>query len=356
MRVIVKWGLLSLFTLLAVFLMSNISKAFIHDKPDEIRLIMGTQSTVEEAVSNLPGSTVVDAEASIVSVPYGRTDEYGKLAVQLPGVYRVAGVPLAKPEISFRYYFFSLKDRLQGYLHGDLGLIRTSSGRYDIPVKNLIADTILRTCAYFIPGLIAGALMAVALSLLASLRQWIRKLLDGIHALISGLPDFLLIILLQFTSIYLTRLTGKSVILVAQFGDEVPFLIPFLTIALIPCMLIYGTLRLAIERELTQDYVTTALAKGLSRREVLLRHVLRNIMEDLLTILPKATTLALASMAVAEAICDILGLGGYIVSPRMQNISGTPTICIALAVISMLFHVLYALLAKRFVVRSREVA
>jgi oligopeptide transport system permease protein len=94
----------------------------------------------------------------------------------------------------------------------------------------------------------------------------IGRLLDLVHALLSGLPDFLLIILIQLVSIYLTRLTGSNVILVAHYGDNIPFTIPFLTIALIPGVLIYGTLRLAIEREMTQDYITTALTKGLSRR------------------------------------------------------------------------------------------
>lgn len=345
-----KWGLLSLCTIAAVFLMSGISKAFIHEEPDQLSLKMGSQSTIQAVVSQLPGSAIVDEENLILSVPYGRVDDYRKLAVKLPGVLKTFVVPLDKPEISFRYYWLSVKDLLHNYSHGDLGLIRTTSN-YDIPVTDMLKETVARTSLYLIPGLIVGVLLSVLLSLLASIRRGIGKVTDSVHALLSGLPDFLLIILIQLASIYLTRLTGRNVILVAQFGDEIPFVIPFLTITFIPGLLIYGTLRMAIERELSQDYITTALAKGLSKRNVLLRHVLRNIMEDLLTVLPKATTLALASMAVAEAICDILGLGGYIVSPRMQNISATPTICIVLAIFSILFHILYALLGKLFVVR-----
>ncbi|MNR14893.1 Binding-protein-dependent transport system inner membrane component [compost metagenome] len=100
----------------------------------------------------------------------------------------------------------------------------------------------------------------------------------------------------------------------------------------------------------------TALAKGLTRREVLFSHVLRNVMEDVLAILPRATTLALASMAVAEAICGIGGLGGFIILPIYQGVTSMSAICVVLGLVAMAFHVLYALLRKRFVVRTEEVA
>ncbi|MDU0201125.1 ABC transporter permease subunit [Paenibacillus sp. MAH-36] len=352
MKIILKWGLLSLFTIAAVFLMSNSSKVFIHEEPDRLQLGIGSETTLEHVISQLPESKIVDANKRIIAIPYGKVDAYRKLAAALTGVYQPKAIPLEKTEISFRYYLFSLKELLQDYSHGDLGLIRT--GDYEISVKSIIKDSIVRTCTYLIPGLIAGVLLSVWLSLLASMWRAIGRFIDSIHALLSGLPDFLFIVLLQLISIYLTRMTGRNVILVAQYGNHIPLLIPFLAIALIPGVLIYGTLRLAIEREMTQEYIRTALAKGLAWREVLLQHIWRNIMVDLLTVLPKATTLALASMAVAEAMCDILGLGGYIVSPRMQNISATPIFCIVLTILAILFHILYAMLGKFFVLQSRE--
>lgn len=352
MKIILKWGLLGLFTIAAVFLMSSVSKAFIHEVPDRLQLGISSATTLENVISQLPGSKIVDAKKHIISIPYGKVDAYRKLAIELPGVYQPIAIPLEKTEISFRYYLFSLKDLLHDYWHGDLGLIRT--GDYEISLKSILMKTIARTCAYLIAGLIAGVLLSVLLSLLASMWRAIGRILDSAHAVLSGLPDFLLIVLIQLASICLTRLTGRNIILVAHYGNNIPFTIPFLAIALIPGVLIYGTLRLAIEREMTQEYIATALAKGLAWREVVRHHIIRNIMEDLMMVLPKATTLALASMAVAEAMCDILGLGGYIVSPRMQNISATPIICIVLAVLAILFHIIYAILGKLFVVRIRE--
>lgn len=204
---------------------------------------------------------------------------------------------------------------------------------------------LLRTCTYFIPGLLLAIVLSVFLAMAASIWRRLGTFMDGTYALLVGLPDFFLIVLIQLGAIYATKFLGHYVLLIVQVGDKTPFLIPFLTIALIPSVTIYGTLRIAIARELWQDYVT-ALAKGLTRREVLISHVLRNVMEDLLAVLPKATTLALASMAVAEAICGIFGLGGFIVSPALQSVSSMSAICMALALVAMAFHVLYALLWK----------
>lgn len=352
MKIVLKWGLLGLFTIAAVFLLSNTSKAFIHEAPDRLQLGLSSTTTIDKAVSELPESKIVDPKTRMISIPFGKVDEYKKIAVEIPGVLQAKVVPLKKTELSFRYYLFSVKNLLIDYSHGNLGIIRT--GDYSISVKSILTKTIIRTFSYLIPGIIAGVLLSVLLSMLASLWRFTGRLLDSIHALLSGLPDFLLITLIQLVSIYLTRLTGKNEILIAQYGNNIPFMIPFLTIVFIPCFLIYGTLRLSIEREMTQDYITTAQAKGLSSWEILFHHVIRNIIEDLLMVLPKATTLALASMVVAEAMCDILGLGGYIVSPRMQNVSATPIFCIVLAVLAILFHAMYALLGKLFVVKIKE--
>lgn len=355
MKIAFKWTLLGILTIVGIFFLSNISKAFINQAPDKLRLLISPSLDWETVTSRLPGSAVLDPKAGIIRVPYGRTYDYTLKAVKVQGVYRVTPVPMT-PTISWSHYWFTVKDQAGSYLHGDLGKILNTANFKEIPITEELKRMLERTASYFVPGLLLAIAAGVSFAFIAS--QWRRfgKLLDWIHALFVGLPDFFLIVIIQLIAIYISKFTDKRLILIVQVGQEVPFLIPFLTIALIPSVMIYGTMRLAIQRELGQDYVVTARAKGLSRREVLLSHVLRNVLEDLLTVLPKATTIAIASMAVAEAICNILGLGGYVVNPTFQNVSSMPLTCVILALIAISFHGLYALLHKRFIVRTREVA
>lgn len=351
-----KWVLLGLFTLVCIFLLSNVRNLFMSTEPDQIRVAVGPNITLEALSAKLPGSQIVDAKTGLLSVPYGKSAEYIGTAMTIRGVFRASPIPLDHPVISWRYYAFNLQSQATSFLHGDLGKFRSPTNKKEIPVIQALPSMMLRTLTYFIPGLVLAIALSLVLALAASIWRRFGKVIDGIHTLLVGLPDFLLIVLIQLGAIYATKALGHYVLLVVQVGDRTPFLIPFLTIALIPSVTIYGTLRIAMARELGQDYVVTALAKGLSQREVLLSHVLRNVLEDLLAILPKATTLALASMAVAEAICGILGLGGFVVSPAVQSFSSMSVICMAVALVAMAFQAIYALLRKKFVVRTREVA
>lgn len=356
MKSIGRWLLLGAITLIGIFLLSNIRQMFLAVQPDQIEVTVNSSVSMQKVSEMLPGSKILNEKSGLLEVPYGKFWEYQGTAMTIKGVLRSSVVLLDKPIISWRYYGYTVKDQLKSFLHGDFGKYRDPYTRKEVPMTTAIPKMLLKTCTYFIPGLLLAILLSMLVALWASISRRIGVVLDGIHALLVGLPDFFLIVLIQLAAIYATKLLGHYVLLIVQVGDRTPFLIPFLTIALIPSVTIYGTLRVAIARELGQDYVVTALAKGLTRREVLFSHVLRNVMEDVLAILPRATTLALASMAVAEAICGIGGLGGFIILPIYQGITSMSAICVVLGVVAMAFHILYALLRKRFVVRAEEVA
>lgn len=355
MKSIFRWLLLGLFTLVCIFFLSNIRNAFLSTQPDQIRVAIGPNTSIQKISEQLPSSQVLNEKTGLLSVPYGKPWEYIGTAMTIKGVFRATTVPLEHPIISWRYYGFSLKEQIKGFAHGDFGKFRNPFNRKEVAIIGELPKMLLRTCTYFIPGLLLAIALSVLFAMIASMFRRLGALMDGTHALLVGLPDFFLIVLIQLGAVYATKYLGHFVLLIVQVGDKTPFLIPFLTIALIPSVTIYGSLRIAIARELGQDYVVTALAKGLARREVLISHVMRNVMADLLAILPKATTLALASMAVAEAICGISGLGGFIVSPALQSVSSMSAICMALALVAMAFHVFYALLRKKFIVRTGKV-
>ncbi|MDQ0891555.1 oligopeptide transport system permease protein [Paenibacillus sp. V4I9] len=355
MKSIFRWLLLGVFTLVCIFFLSNIRNAFLSTQPDQIRVAIGPDTSIQKISEQLPGSQVLNEKGGVLSVPYGKSWDYIGKTTSIKGIFRATTVPLEYPIISWRYYGYSLIDQIKGFAHGDFGKFRSPFNRKEVAVLGELPNMLLRTCTYFIPGLLLAIVLSVLFTMIASMFRRLGALMDGTHALLVGLPDFFLIVLIQLGAIYATKYLGHFVLLIVQVGDKTPFLIPFLTIALIPSVTIYGTLRIAIARELGQDYVVTALAKGLTRREVLISHVMRNVMADLLAILPKATTLALASMAVAEAICGISGLGGFIVSPALQSVSSMSAICMALALVAMAFHVFYALLRKKCIVRTGEV-
>jgi oligopeptide transport system permease protein len=336
-------------TLVGVFLLSNVNDAFMDYSPELLKASHRSSGELKALTEKYPELTVEDADKGIIRTPYGKALWF---YTQLPSINLI---PI-EPTFSMKKYAFELKQKLEHYSRGDFG---TSGGYFNtkgILFKDQLKKMIPRTLTYLLPALLFSILLGVGFSLLASMRKSLGKLLDGIHMLLMGLPDFFVIVLIQLFAIYASRFTDKRVILIIQMGNEVPFLIPFLAITIIPAVLIYGTMRTAIEREMGEAYVITAYSKGLGGPRVLIGHVLRNVMEDLLAIMPKATTIAVSSMAVAEVLCNIVGVGGYIIRPFYQDVSALPLMCTLLAVFTISLHGIFALIRKFLVVNTKEVA
>lgn len=89
-------------------------------------------------------------------------------------------------------------------------------------------------------------------------------------------------------------------------------LLPAVCLALTPALLTARILRSSLRHALRQDYTRTARAKGLTDREVLWRHALRNALNAPLTIAGLQLGAMLAGDAVVETIFSWPGIGLYI--------------------------------------------
>jgi oligopeptide transport system permease protein len=355
MKLLLKLFATGICLMLVIIMVSNINKGYISQVPDELKLYLWPTVSLEEMIEQYPQVRISNKQKNIVRVPYGKLDEYYTKLKTTQGISHVNKISIT-PSFVTRVYFFEIKQQIINYLHGDFGEIRYKGSTKAESILDQLPILVPRTLTYLIPGILFAILLGSILPILASLQRTIGKLLDAIHALMLCIPDFVLIILIQIIAIYLTKFSDKRVLLIVQLGNEVPFIIPFLTIALVPSVLIYGTLRMAIQRELSENYVRTAYAKGLSLSRILIRHVLRNIIIDLLTVLPKATTMAIASMVIAEVVCNIIGIGGYVLNPGIQNIGALAFTSMLLVLFALAFNGLFAWIGKWLVVRPKEVA
>jgi oligopeptide transport system permease protein len=348
--------MIALFILVGIFLVSNLDKGMVTTAPD--RLFVYTMPGYEwkDVVKQVPNTTVLDEKNRIVGVPEGQTDEYMLTFKRIRAVAQERNVP-TDPSISLHLYFMELKKQLQQYLKGDMGTLKYKAAFdpfHKYTINNQLPKMIGRSLAYLIPGVLFGIVVGYMLALVAVWKPRAGKVMDAVHAFLLGIPDFFLVILIQMLAIQLAKSAGHTVILIMQFGDHVPFLIPFLAISLLPSALIYGALRIAVAREWEEGYIKTAYAKGLSRTMVILVHILRNTMEDLLTILPRAFSTGISSLVVAEVMTGIFGLGGYAINQDILSVTTLPVTCAILAVFAMLAHLAVDLLRKKTTVQTKE--
>ncbi len=148
--------------------------------------------------------------------------------------------------------------------------------------------------------------VGVPLGLLAAARQ--NTALDRLAVSLSvvgvSVPSFVVgpILILVFA-------LGLGWLDVSFQGDPIDFLLPAVALGSRPAALIARMTRASMLDSLRQDYVRTALAKGVARGGVLLRHAFRNALVPVLTVIGTSTGYLLSGSFVVESIFGIPGIG-----------------------------------------------
>jgi len=195
-----------------------------------------------------------------------------------------------------------------GVLHADLG----ESLRLHDSVTHLIAQRYPYTLALTSAALLLGMLAAFPAGIWSALYRdrWQDRSLGVISLVGLSFPNFALgpILILLF-SIGLGWLPVSG----AGFGGARDFLLhlilPALTLALGLSAILTRMIRTAMLEELSQDYIRTARAKGLSESAVVYRHALPNALIPVLTVIGLQFGSLLAGAIVTETIFSWPGIG-----------------------------------------------
>ncbi|MBT2624666.1 ABC transporter permease [Bacillus sp. ISL-32] len=138
----------------------------------------------------------------------------------------------------------------------------------------------------------------------------------------------------------------------ATWTSPMHMVLPTVALAVGPMAIIARLTRSSMVEVLTQDYIRTAKAKGLSPLKIIVKHALRNALMPVITVLGTLVASILTGSFVIEKIFAIPGMGKYFVESINQRdypvIMGT-TVFYSLILIVMLFLVdlAYGLLDPR---------
>ncbi len=197
---------------------------------------------------------------------------------------------------------------------GDLGY----SYYLSKPVTELIGQRIEPTLALAVGTLVLAIAIAIPLGTIAAWRMggWLDKLLSGFSVAGFSVPVFVIgYLLIYFFAIRLEwlpvqgykALTGPKA---AGLWDWMRQLIlPWMTLAMIYVALIARVTRASVSEALTEDYIRTARAKGLTEQVVLLRHALANAAVPIVTVIGIGVALLIGGVVVTETVYAIPGLG-----------------------------------------------
>ncbi|MDF2096503.1 ABC transporter permease [Aquibaculum arenosum] len=207
---------------------------------------------------------------------------------------------------------------LTSVLSGDLGYSRL----FNRPVETILLPRLGNTLLLMGAALLLALIVALPLGVAAARRP--GSLMDvgvnlGAFAGASLPPFWLAILLILLFAVYLGWLPAGGM------GDGSlaerlrHMILPVVALSVASVAGLLRHIRAALREALRQDYVRTARAKGLSDRQVVYRHALRNAMIPVVTILALDLGMLFSGALITETVFGWLGMGKTIYDAIMGN-------------------------------------
>jgi peptide/nickel transport system permease protein len=204
---------------------------------------------------------------------------------------------------------------LGNFLRGDWGI----SFSTNLPIFPMVMDRLRNSLVLAVFTLIISIPIAVTLGVIAGLNA--NKPIDNTISIgslaVVGLPEFVTgLVLIQVFSFGLRELglpylpANSSISPGTSFLEALPMLIlPAITAMLVLLAYIARLTRAGVLAELHQPYVRTADLKGLPRRTVIIKHVLRNALLPTITVIAISIGWLISGLVVIENVFNYPGLG-----------------------------------------------
>ena len=207
---------------------------------------------------------------------------------------------------------------------GDLGF----SYYLNKPVTELIAQRVEPTLSLAFGTVILAILIAIPLGTLAAWRMggWLDRLLSGFSVAGFSVPVFVIgYLLIYLFAIRLEWLPVQGYKSLSGLSAAGPWawmrqlILPWMTLAMIYVALIARVTRASVSEALTEDYIRTARAKGITESAVLLRHALANAAVPIVTVVGIGIALLIGGVVVTETVYAIPGLGSLTVDAVLNR-------------------------------------
>ncbi len=209
---------------------------------------------------------------------------------------------------------------ISGMLVGDFGISYT----YRIPVSELVLDRLTVSLPLTIYALILSTIIAIPVGVISASKRgsFSDTFLMGTAQIGVAIPNFwfaILLVLLFSTTLQWFSAGGFAGWEAGFFPVLKSLTLPAISLALPQAAILSRVMRSSVLEVMDEDYIRTARAKGLTKRQALIRHGLRNAMIPVLTILGLQFSFLLAGGIIIESIFSLPGLGRLVFQAIAQR-------------------------------------
>ena len=222
------------------------------------------------------------------------------------------------------------------------GLLHLDLGKSIITNKNISDEIFFRfrnTAELAVAGMLISSVFGIIIGIIAAVNRdrWLDKTLMSLSITGISMPSFLLALLLMLL------LVSQWHLLPASGREGSPFtaegfkyiILPALTLGISGTASIARLTRSSVVAVLNEEFVMTLKAKGLRRKMILFKHILRNASLPILTMIGLDFGYLLGGAVVTETIFAWPGIGKYAIDAISQN--DFPAVQAAVMILSMMF-------------------
>ena len=207
--------------------------------------------------------------------------------------------------VAVRYW-----DWLTSFLRGDMG----TSYSYNMPVGDMLADKLPITALLTLLSFALTVICSIPLGIAAGSvkNSVLDKLITALDQIVMSIPAFFVGILACFVFgiTFKWFVPGNFISFSEDWAACLGYLIfPALSIAIPRIAMTVKMLRGAILNELGQDYVRTSQSRGVHRRSILARHVLRNALIPTIAFLAVSAAEIMTGTIIIEQVFTVPGIG-----------------------------------------------
>ncbi len=240
-----------------------------------------------------------------------------------------------------------------GMMHGDMGISYTYRAPVAPFIGHALANSVKLAAIAFMLVVPLGILGGVVAAL--KVNSWIDRtiVIAGLSATV--VPEFVSgIVLIMVFSIWLHvfPLTGTAPASAGLLTQVYYLFMPALPLFLILFGYIARMARAGMVEALTSDYTRTAVLKGLSYRQVVWRHVMRNALLPTITVIATQCGYLIGGLVVVETLFNYHGIGSLIFSAAKAKdfpmlAAGILVIGTVYVVVNLVADLLYSALNPR---------
>ncbi|MEO8147646.1 MAG: ABC transporter permease [Bacteroidia bacterium] len=223
----------------------------------------------------------------------------------------------------FQRWLFGDGEFSKGIIRGDFGISYTTQQ----PVTSALKSKIKWSLLLSIVSLIISLLIAIPLGKYSILhpKSFVNKFISGFKNFAFATPVFWLgtFLLILFANPTLIKIFPASGVQPANGFGDAGFLqrilisswfliLPIVCYSYASIALLAATVQSSLKETMKEEYIKTVFAKGLSLKQVVSRHAMRNVLLPLITLVANFFPAALGGSVIIENIFSIPGMGNEI--------------------------------------------